>query len=318
MRCFITVSEAINDPLGGPLILMDKDGNIVKRYRFDPFGNLEAQSGTEPNHYLFTGKERDENGLYYFGMRYYNPRIGRWLTCDPIADEHPYAYCNNNPLKYVDSSGLQPENVWRGPIPPPLPAGPIMPRILEFEFDQYGNLISITYIGWGNHPLTFFGGIIAEPEYMWVTANPPNFEATWDQIVSIMRTLYLLSLYGGPSGRDVVLAYTDADVVVDPSLPGYGYYRPGVRGEDIPHPLGGMEHFEDIPHLICLKAFDSKVFLLAIIHEGLHHYFGKGYEEYVKYLTGAILYRIWWSSYFRYDLGYWWYVGYYGGNPWVP
>jgi len=311
------MSRVINDPLGSPLILMDEDGNIVKRYRFDPFGNLEAQWGTEPNHYLFTGKERDENGLYYFSARYYNPRLGRWLTCDPIADEHPYAYCNNNPLKYVDSSGLQPENVWRGPIPPPLPASTMF-GILEFELDEYGNPIRITYTGWGNHPLTYFGGIIAEPEYMWVTANPPNFEATWDQIVSIMRTLYLLSLYGGPSGRDVVLAYTDADVVVDPSLPGYGYYRPGVRGEDIPHPLGGMEHFEDIPHLICLKAFDSKVFLLAIIHEGLHHYFGEGYEEYVKYLTGAILYRIWWSSYFRYDLGYWWYVGYYGGNPWVP
>ena len=35
---------------------MDKDSNIVKRYRFDPFGNLETQWGTEANHYLFTGK----------------------------------------------------------------------------------------------------------------------------------------------------------------------------------------------------------------------------------------------------------------------
>ena len=38
--------------------MTDGDGNIVKRYRFDPFGNLEAQWGTESNHYLFTGKER--------------------------------------------------------------------------------------------------------------------------------------------------------------------------------------------------------------------------------------------------------------------
>ena len=44
------ISKAINDPLGSPLILMDEDGNIVKRYRFDPFGNLEAQMGdrTQP------------------------------------------------------------------------------------------------------------------------------------------------------------------------------------------------------------------------------------------------------------------------------
>ena len=41
-----TIIFYINDPLGSPLILMDGDGNIVKRYRFDPFGNLEAQWGS--------------------------------------------------------------------------------------------------------------------------------------------------------------------------------------------------------------------------------------------------------------------------------
>jgi len=65
MGCFIMISKAINDPLGSPLILIDEDGNIVKRCEFDPFGNLEAQWGTEANHYLFTGKEKDEGGLYY-------------------------------------------------------------------------------------------------------------------------------------------------------------------------------------------------------------------------------------------------------------
>ena len=84
---------------------------IVKRYRFDPWGNLEAQWGTEPNHYLFTGKEKDENGLYYFGARYYNPRLGRFVTPDPrtlnpkdMKLENPqslnsYSYCINNPLR---------------------------------------------------------------------------------------------------------------------------------------------------------------------------------------------------------------------------
>jgi len=111
------VSEAINDPLGSPLILMDKDSNIVKRYRFDPFGNLEAQWGTEPNHYLFTGKEKDRSGFYYFGARYYNPRLGRFVTPDPEprvpTGEYlknpqllsPYAYCINNPFRFIDPDG---------------------------------------------------------------------------------------------------------------------------------------------------------------------------------------------------------------------
>jgi len=112
-----TIIFYINDPLGSPLILMDEDGNIVKRYRFDPFGNLEAQWGTEPNRYLFTGKEKDENGLYYFGARYYNPRLGRFVTPDPeprVPGKRllenpqlttPYAYCINNPLRYIDPDG---------------------------------------------------------------------------------------------------------------------------------------------------------------------------------------------------------------------
>ena len=40
-----TIIFYINDPLGSPLILMDEDGNIVKRYRFDSWGNIEVQSG---------------------------------------------------------------------------------------------------------------------------------------------------------------------------------------------------------------------------------------------------------------------------------
>ena len=114
------MSRVINDPLSSPLILMDEDGNIVKRYIFDPFGNLEAQWGTEPNHYLFTGKERDENGLYYFGARYYNPRLGRWITPEPLFNDparlgdlkleepqslNPYTYCVNNPFLYLDPTG---------------------------------------------------------------------------------------------------------------------------------------------------------------------------------------------------------------------
>ena len=120
MRCFITVSKAMTDPLGSPLILMDEDGNIVKRYRFDPWGNIEAQWGTEPNHYLFTGKEKDRSGFYYFGARYYNPRLGRWITPEPLFNDparlgdlkleepqslNPYTYCVNNPFLYLDPTG---------------------------------------------------------------------------------------------------------------------------------------------------------------------------------------------------------------------
>jgi uncharacterized protein RhaS with RHS repeats len=49
-------------------------------------------------------------GYDYFGARYYDSRIGRWTTPDPLADKYPgwslYNYCLNNPLKFIDLKGL--------------------------------------------------------------------------------------------------------------------------------------------------------------------------------------------------------------------
>jgi len=64
--------------------------------------------------YKYTGKEKDATGLYYFGARYYDPAIGRFITRDPIKGNimnpqmfNPYVYCLNNPLKYIDPDGRE-------------------------------------------------------------------------------------------------------------------------------------------------------------------------------------------------------------------
>jgi hypothetical protein len=47
--------------------------------------------------------------MYYYGARYYSGRESIWLGVDPKADkspnESPYAYCANNPIKFVDPDG---------------------------------------------------------------------------------------------------------------------------------------------------------------------------------------------------------------------
>lgn len=58
--------------------------------------------------YLFNGKELDsETGLYYYGARYYDPRVSLWLNVDPLAEKTmtPYAYVNNNPINLIDPDG---------------------------------------------------------------------------------------------------------------------------------------------------------------------------------------------------------------------
>lgn len=64
---------------------------------------------TYDERYKFIGKERDaETGYDYFGARYWW-LAGTWLSVDPLSDKYPqispYAYCNWNPVKYVDPDG---------------------------------------------------------------------------------------------------------------------------------------------------------------------------------------------------------------------
>ncbi|NAW50254.1 hypothetical protein GNY06_02245, partial [Elizabethkingia argentiflava] len=54
----------------------------------------------------------DETGYYYYGARYYNPRVSLWLNVDPLAEKmpswSPYAYAFNNPVRLVDPDGREP------------------------------------------------------------------------------------------------------------------------------------------------------------------------------------------------------------------
>ncbi len=92
----------------------DEDGDVKVCYDYYPFGLNMRQtivSGDEAV-YKFTGKERDDGSNYdYFGVRYYDSSIGRWMAPDPVfSDYSPYAYCYNNPLNFQDYKGFWPSS----------------------------------------------------------------------------------------------------------------------------------------------------------------------------------------------------------------
>ena len=71
---------------------------------------VNQQVAGHDERYKFTSKERDaETGYDYFGARYYASPLYHWTKVDPLADNYlyisPYAYCNWNPVKYVDPDG---------------------------------------------------------------------------------------------------------------------------------------------------------------------------------------------------------------------
>jgi RHS repeat-associated protein len=101
------------DGLGSITHITDAAGNIVQSYVYSAFGEIVTQDGSLPNSYTYTGREHDpESGLYYYRARYYDAKVGRFLQTDPIGyaggDVNMYAYVANNPVNWVDPTGLCP------------------------------------------------------------------------------------------------------------------------------------------------------------------------------------------------------------------
>ena len=106
-----SASYYLADHLGSTRSLVDEAGSVTAAYDYWPYGEILASSGTGTTHFRFTGHERDaESSLDYMLARSYAYEVGRFLRPDPMQDEYPgispYAYANNNPLKYVDPDGL--------------------------------------------------------------------------------------------------------------------------------------------------------------------------------------------------------------------
>lgn len=108
------------DHLGSTGVVTNGDGVRVEEIGYLPFGatlfRKEFNNGTWASAYQFTGQEYDaEYALYNYNARLYDPVMGRFITPDTIVPDwtdpqslNRYAYCRNNPLKYVDPSG----NLW--------------------------------------------------------------------------------------------------------------------------------------------------------------------------------------------------------------
>ncbi len=101
-----------SDHLGSANWITDQDGHAVQYLHYLPYGELllNQQVAGYDERYKFTDKERDaESGYDYFGARYYASPLYNWTSVDPLADQSPqispYAYCNWNPIKFVDPDG---------------------------------------------------------------------------------------------------------------------------------------------------------------------------------------------------------------------
>ncbi|OGO23025.1 MAG: hypothetical protein A2144_11670 [Chloroflexi bacterium RBG_16_50_9] len=113
-----TLKYVHQDHLGGTSVVSDASGALVNSIKYTPWGLTRA--GDVPTDKKFTGQRLDNTGLYYYGARYYDPQIGRFISPDTIVPSpanpqslNRYSYVLNNPLKYTDPSGHE---VWIGDV----------------------------------------------------------------------------------------------------------------------------------------------------------------------------------------------------------
>ena len=117
------------DGNGNITYMVNSSQSMVASYRYDPYGNTISSGGTlaSVNLYRFSSKEVDPNytdsGLYYYGYRFYDPNLQRWLNRDPLGEAgfeslrrktsvvtgdgpNLFAFLRNNPTVNVDPFGL--------------------------------------------------------------------------------------------------------------------------------------------------------------------------------------------------------------------
>ena len=105
------------DHLGSSSFITNLDGEVVQHIEYVPFGEvfIEERNNVWNTPYLFNAKEFDEEtGMYYYGARYYDPRLSLWMSTDPKSEEapawSPYRAFFNNPIAFVDPDGKWEEN----------------------------------------------------------------------------------------------------------------------------------------------------------------------------------------------------------------
>ena len=106
----------VGNHLGSACLETSEAGQVLTREEYYAYGGTayafaaSGAAGFSVKRYRYAGKECDsENGLYYFGARYFAAWLGRWTAGDPVfaAGRSAYEYCSGNPVSRVDPDGAK-------------------------------------------------------------------------------------------------------------------------------------------------------------------------------------------------------------------
>ena len=115
------------DRTGSTLVLTGSEGTVTDKYAYNSYGRLLSHQGSNPQPFTFVGEmgvrhEGSTTGsaygtLYHMRARYYDAITQRFISREPlwprVSDPlriNPYQYSWNNPIRYVDVSGTEPQH----------------------------------------------------------------------------------------------------------------------------------------------------------------------------------------------------------------
>ena len=102
------------DHLGSTSLVANNDGSLNSELRYKAWGEIRFTYGTVPATFRYTGQREESSlGLYYYGARWYDPALSRWIQPDSLIPESTqgvqawdrFAYVNNSPILFNDPSG---------------------------------------------------------------------------------------------------------------------------------------------------------------------------------------------------------------------
>jgi RHS repeat-associated protein len=105
-----TNSSFLTDRLGSTVALANTSGQITTKYSYDPDGEVTSSGASSRNAFEFDATQNDGSGLYQMGSRYYSPKLGRFISKDPVGfsggTTNLYSYALNDPVDLADPTGL--------------------------------------------------------------------------------------------------------------------------------------------------------------------------------------------------------------------
>jgi RHS repeat-associated protein len=209
----------VKDHLGSIRVTVDSTGNVVSSDDYDracppiflaegmQLEGRSANYGSANEKYKFTGKERDvETGYDYFGARYYDSRIGRWMSVDPLTEKYPnispYNYCANNPNSFVDPDGAIIVNTH---------------SVQSYQYAQVQNMLSVIQTTTVGKQLYDYLNSIPQEIKISIGEVPPN---KWNEGFG---NIYVNDKSFEFTGADITIDYSDLNVYGNKYITPFGY-----------------------------------------------------------------------------------------------